>query len=144
MRLIDADVLKNELSDKDYITYTHEYGDAIPVDWIMSAIDNAPTVPLPDFKEGYKQAIIDGKTNFSRPSGWILVSERLPEDMQKVLVWFEYYRYGDYNCMYQTYGFGYVCDGEWSRFINGESGWQDARIIAWLPLPEPYKKGGAE
>lgn len=71
---------------------------------------------------------------------WIPVSERLPEDMQRVLVWFEYYRYGDYNCMYQTYGFGYVCDGKWSPFINGESGWQDARIIAWLPLPEPYKE----
>ena len=38
----------------------------------VMAIDNAPTVPLPDFKEGYKQAIIDGKTNFSRPQGeWI-------------------------------------------------------------------------
>ena len=46
MRLIDADELKNVLSDKDYITYTHEFGDAIPVDWIMSAIDNAPTVEL--------------------------------------------------------------------------------------------------
>ena len=33
---------------------------------------NAPTIPLPDFKEGYKQAILDGKTNFSRPQGkWI-------------------------------------------------------------------------
>ncbi len=39
-------------------------------------IDNAPTVPLPDFKEGYKQAIIDGKTNFSRPHGeWIKTPE---------------------------------------------------------------------
>ena len=47
MRLIDADALKNELSDKDYITYTHEYGDAIPVNWIMNAIDNAPTVERP-------------------------------------------------------------------------------------------------
>ncbi len=81
---------------------------------------------------------------------WIPVSERLPEDMQRVLIWFEYYRYGDYNCMYQTYGdyncmyqtygFGYVCDGKWSPFINGEIGWQDARIIAWIPLPEPYKE----
>ena len=44
MRTIDADKLKKVLSDKDYITYTHEFGDAIPVDWIMSAIDNAPTV----------------------------------------------------------------------------------------------------
>lgn len=76
-----------------------------------------------------------------RPTGeWIPVSKRLPEDMQGVLIWFEYYRYGDYNCMYQTYGFGYVCDGEWSPFINGETGWRDARIIAWMPLPEPYKE----
>jgi len=35
----------------------------------MELIDNAPTVPMPDFKDGYKQAIIDGKTNFSRPQG---------------------------------------------------------------------------
>lgn len=41
-------------------------------DAIDAIIDNAPTVPLPDFKEGYKQAIIDGKTNFSRPQGeWL-------------------------------------------------------------------------
>ena len=39
-------------------------------------IDNAPTVSLPDFKEGYKQAILDGKTNFSRPQGeWIKTQE---------------------------------------------------------------------
>ena len=71
---------------------------------------------------------------------WIPVSERLPDDMQRVLIWFEYYRYGDFNCMYQTYGFGYVCDGKWSPFINGETGWQDYNIIAWKPLPEPYKE----
>jgi len=74
-----------------------------------------------------------------RPQGeWIPCSERLPDDMKKVLVWYEYYRYGDFNCMYQTYGFCYVCDGKWSPFINGETGWTDARIIAWQPLPEPY------
>lgn len=38
----------------------------------LDLIDNAPTVPLPDFKAGYKQAIIDGKANYSRPQGeWI-------------------------------------------------------------------------
>lgn len=79
----------------------------------------------------------------NKPQGvWTPVSERLPEDMQRVLIWFEYYRYGDFNCMYQTYGFGYVCDGKWSPFINGETGWQDYRVIAWQPLPEPYKEGG--
>ena len=40
--------------------------------WVISEIQ-CPTVPLPDFKEGYKQAIIDGKTNFSRQKGeWVI------------------------------------------------------------------------
>ena len=74
------------------------------------------------------------------PNKWIDSSEKLPEEMKTVLVWFEYYRYGDYNCMFQTYGFCYVYNGKWSSFINGESGWQDAHIIAWQELPEPYSK----
>lgn len=36
---------------------------------ILHDIDNAPTVPLPDFKEGYKQAILDDKTNFRKKRG---------------------------------------------------------------------------
>ncbi len=74
-----------------------------------------------------------------KESEWIPVTERLPEEMEKVLIWFEYYRYGDYNCMFQTYGFGYVIDGKWSPFINGETGWRDYNVIAWMPLPEGYK-----
>lgn len=73
-----------------------------------------------------------------KESGWIPVEERLPEDMQRVLVWFEYYRYGDYNCMFPTYGLCYMCDGKWSPFINGSTGWTNAHIFAWMPLPEPY------
>lgn len=30
--------------------------------------------------------------------------------------------------------------GEWSEFVNGSSGWRDLRIIAWQPLPEPYRE----
>lgn len=44
MRLIDADELKKKFKDRSYWTYTHEFGDAIPVSWIMSGIDDAPTV----------------------------------------------------------------------------------------------------
>jgi len=43
---------------------------------VFCHIDNAPTVPMPDFKDGYKQAILDGKTNYSRPQGeWIIVKD---------------------------------------------------------------------
>jgi len=44
---------------------------------LLELIDNAPTVSLPDFKKGYEQAIIDGKTNYSNEtSKWIKMSDR--------------------------------------------------------------------
>ncbi len=73
--------------------------------------------------------------------GWIPCSERMPEDMEEVLVWFEYFRYGNYNRLCQRYGLSYTFKGEWSGFINGESGWHQWRIIAWQPLPAEYREG---
>lgn len=71
-------------------------------------------------------------------SGWIPCGERLPEDGVDVLVWFEYFRYGEYNRLFQTKGISHTFDGKWSGFVNGQSGWNQLRIIAWQPLPEDY------
>ena len=68
-------------------------------------------------------------------SEWIPCSERLPEDCKNVLVWYEYFRYGDYNRMFQTYGIGFHVKGQWCGDVNGV----DARCIAWQPLPEAYQ-----
>lgn len=35
--LISRKALKEKLSGKEYITYTQEYGDAIPIEWVMSS-----------------------------------------------------------------------------------------------------------
>lgn len=68
---------------------------------------------------------------------WIDVNEKLPEDFETVLCWYEYFRYGSYNKMYQTYGIGYCINGSWGGEVaNGTK----ARVIAWQPLPEPPKE----
>ena len=71
---------------------------------------------------------------------WIPVGERMPKDYVDVLVWFEYFRYGDYNCMYATHGIGNYSKEYNSWTINHETGWKDLHVFAWMPLPEPYGK----
>lgn len=68
---------------------------------------------------------------------WISVKDRLPEDGENVLIWYEYYRYGSYNRMYTTYEIAYQFNGHWSG--AGDSLGQKARVFAWMPLPEPPK-----
>lgn len=67
---------------------------------------------------------------------WTPCNKRLPEDGVDVLVWFEYFRYGDYNCMQKSYGISYAFDGSWSGFVNGSTGWRQMKILYWMPLPE--------
>lgn len=75
----------------------------------------------------------------SKEPDWIPCSVRLPEDYQDVLVWFEYYRYGSYNSIYSTHGIGTYSERYDSWMVNHESGWKDLRVIAWMPLPTPWK-----
>lgn len=67
---------------------------------------------------------------------WISFKDRLPEDGENVLIWYEYFRYGSYNRMYKTYEIAYQYGGFWSG-VNSLG--QKARVFAWMPLPEPPK-----
>lgn len=72
---------------------------------------------------------------------WVLTDEKLPPEGQDVLCWYEYFRYGAFNRMYQTYGIGFQFNGNWGGEVaNGRS----AKVLAWMPLPEPPKMDGGD
>lgn len=68
---------------------------------------------------------------------WIPANEELPPEGTDVLCWYEYFRYGSYNRMYQTFGIGYQFNGHWGGEIAQG---QNTRVMAWMPLPDPPKE----
>lgn len=91
------------------------------------------------FTDGFEECVGEvGKFQFAAdvaPVGhWVLTDEKLPPDGQDVLCWYEYFRYGAFNRMYQTYGIGFQFNGNWGGEVaNGRS----AKVLAWMLLPEP-------
>ena len=74
-------------------------------------------------------------------SEWIKAEDKLPPEGELVLCWYEYFRFGSYNRMFQTFGIGCHYAGNWcGEVANGTA----ARVIAWMKLPEPYKKKAME
>ena len=73
---------------------------------------------------------------------WIPADEELPPEGKHVLCWYEYFRYGGYNRMYQTFGIGYrFCEYWGGEVAQG----RNAKVLAWMPLPKPPEMdGGAD
>lgn len=145
VRLIDAEELKRKFQDRSYWTYTHEYGDAIPIDWIMSGIDNAPTVERPQVnvipQECMKvlaEVVVDVVQQIDwkalcekvaeRPHGeWIAVKDKLPDKEGEYLVSL------DNGRIVVADGRGIIENHDFAP-----------KMLAWRPLPEPYCATGGD
>jgi hypothetical protein len=138
MRLIDADALKTPIEDRiDNIPaseYDNGWNNAIYA--VIDEIDNAPTVETKKlehkaYNEGFKDGVEQGiKLSEGLQGKWIPVSERLPEEKTKVLI---------------TNDKGEVDLIRWDTWWQNQTVYPNhIRAIAWQPLPEPYKEGGAK
>lgn len=89
---------------------------------------------------------IDGE----KANGWVPVNEKLPEDERECLVTLEkvygtpeifmgiasYLKFGN-DGYWNEKKYGYL---EWDKYSDGHGGTKMYKVIAWMPLPEPYKE----
>lgn len=82
---------------------------------------------------------------------WIPVSERLPDTGTEVLVMLGYTYESDYTmysiarniifedgeCHWCDNRYGYL---EWDKYSDGRGGNSSYKVLAWQPLPEPFKE----
>lgn len=109
----------NRLREDDLETYGVEIPESFDAERANEAIRNLPSVE-PERKK----------------DEWIPCSERLPEENGQYLITVKYEHVDDYEDIYSEHGeWG---DGKWDMFSFGHCG-KVENIIAWMPLPEPYK-----
>lgn len=118
-------------------------------DWMQDIVNRYKLVTARDFLEMIEQLQEDLEQD-EKENGWIPVSERLPEDERECLVTLEkvygtpetllgianYLKFGDAG-YWNERKYGYL---EWDKYSDGHGGTKMYKVIAWMPLPEPYKE----
>lgn len=107
-------------------------------DWIIGCIEHDGFIHTHRFDKA-NQIILEA-LSAETVQGWIPVSEGLPSaeygEGDSVLCCTES---GLMYILYWNGGNWCVPTGEPYQWINYETGWHD-KVIAWMPLPEPYRE----
>ena len=126
MRLIDADKLKKDVLNLQdcYNGFSDTYDKAC----IIDVIDEQPTAqPEPQWipcSERLPERIINGDTEIVQEF-LVTIKERWPNEEWKYAIdiaWIP----------------GHYIDDFWQTYNDWKEG-QEVHVIAWMPLPEPYK-----
>ena len=115
MRLIDADALMKTIRTYDYPLRSH-----------FNSTDNGM------FTIGIQQ-VVDEQPTIDAVEGWIPCSERLPENDGGMYLVTDYCEQINRRRIHISY-----C------YVNREGFWSDIpigyKVLAWMPLPEPYRE----
>ena len=91
-----------------------------------------------DYLESEEVEAIKFLASDERPHGeWIPCSERLPEEIGDYLV-------TDYRGNVYCSSFDYILGEKCFNYEDDGYPVEDDTIVAWMPLPEPYRKEGEE
>ncbi len=74
-----------------------------------------------------EELVVEKQMAISANNGWIPISERLPKENEEVLI----------TLTYGKVTWAYLHQGEW---YNMFSTYPIERVIAWMPLPKPFKE----
>ena len=109
--------------------------DKVDVMYILHSLPSVKPQTVTDFADKCKEC---GKIlNEKYQQKWIPVSERLPEEDGEYFVSVRYKYVKGYESVCTEYG--EWNDGSW--IYDPEYCGEAEGIIAWMPLPEPYKEG---
>lgn len=131
MRLIDADALKSEIEGNVIHHYAHSY----VYQSVQEAIDEAPTIdPVKWIPVKFRPMDLEEREYWEEQFWEELADEDavmfdcpMPEDGQEILVSYRKWISMD-KCEIDGGYYG----------LEGNGDWVD--VMAWMPLPEPYKE----
>ena len=125
-----------EAGDPPDLLYCTEMG--YPCDMIKLCDANNEMRNLTDEEAKIYDSWLEAESVEVQPvNNWINADEQQPdEDYKEVLVWYEYFRYGEFNCMYQTYGIGYYVK-QYEMWFGEDLNGTKVKVLYWQPLPEP-------
>ena len=126
-------------------------GDAVSLDSVIDTIEWYRTNPQ-HFTEDNLIEDIKGLPPVTPKQKWIPVSERLPEEDGEYLLWGKICEDDENNyCFIGEYDSCAEKFGDWREYHDSSTlGFLDSelieyhKVLAWMPLPEPYKEGESE
>lgn len=109
----------------------------------LMIVESLPSLyPMKEFEEEALQRVI-GCAKKEYNNGWIPCSERLPEcenGCETKALMFQMKDTGSIKCGYYGEG-GFYRDKYFRTYTNSTNGFDVRDVIAWMPLPAPFKKG---